>query len=109
MTTKAFIEFGPYRNYRPISTHNGTQYKYPWDKITKTGQDYGFFVGVKNKPKPPSTLKYRIWKIAPAERQGKKGYYVYVHSFTNGYKPEEEQNKHNGYVDYYSNSPTLIS
>lgn len=83
------IEFGPYQNFKPSKPVSLVKYKYPWDRITNPGQQYGFFVGVSKKPKPPATLKYRNWKILPAECNGQKGFYIYVVNFTNGYKPNE--------------------
>lgn len=91
MNTKATIVFGPYKDFKPTTSNVGIRYRYPWDKIKKAGQEYGFFVGVKKKPKPPSTLKYRNWKIVDGEYNGEKGYYIYIHNFNKGYKPEDEQ------------------
>ena len=85
--TNTFIQFGPYKDFKPTKPVSTVRYKYPWDKITKTGQEYGFFVGVDKKPKAPPTLKCRAWRIVPAEHNGQKGFYVYVHQFTNGFAP----------------------
>lgn len=85
MTT---IKFGHYKDFKPKKPVVKINYKYPWDKIIKSGQEYGFFVGIKKKPTPPASLKHRNWAILNAEFEGQRGYYIYIKSFTNGYTPE---------------------
>lgn len=86
--TNTTIKFGSYKEFKPQKPVSKIHYKYPWDRVVNTGQEYGFFVGVKKKPIPPTSLKYRNWAILPAEHEGEKGFYVYIKSFTNGYSPE---------------------
>ena len=83
-----YTEFGPYEKFK-VPQQKSYTYKYPWDKIVQSGQQYGFFVAVTKKPKPPVSLKFRAWGILPAQHEGQRGWYVYVKSFTNGFKPEE--------------------
>jgi hypothetical protein len=84
----ANIKFGSYDQFKVTDFGRKVNYRYPWDKVVATGRDYGFFVGCKDKPAPPKTLKNRKWEILPAMDEGERGWYVYLKNYTNGYKPE---------------------
>jgi len=92
MKTSTVIEFGPYSQYKPVKPPKTPRYRYPYLDIKQTGQDYGFFVGRKKRPEIPKTIKNRVWAVLPAEREGQKGYYIYVKNFTNGFNPFAENN-----------------
>tara|TARA_A100001391_G_scaffold143133_2_gene100906 strand:+ start:386 stop:718 length:333 start_codon:yes stop_codon:yes gene_type:complete len=64
-------------------------WKFPYHKITKAGEDYGFFVATKSQPSAPAILKNRTWGYKRAQYKGLNGWYVYVKQFTNGFIPED--------------------
>jgi hypothetical protein len=87
----AHIQFGPYKQFKPDPSTRQQKYKYPYEQVTQTGREFGFFVGVKKKPTIPKTLKNRVWRVIQAQHPDTKdkGWYVYVHQFTNGFDPNE--------------------
>ena len=64
-------------------------WKFPYHKIMKAGEDYGFFVATKTQPSAPAALKNRSWGYKRAQYNGLNGWYVYVKQFTNGFNPED--------------------
>ena len=64
-------------------------WKFPYHKIMKAGEEYGFFVATKSQPSAPAVLKNRQWGYKRAQYNGMNGYYVYVKQFTNNFNPED--------------------
>ena len=64
-------------------------WKFPYHKIIKAGEEYGFFVATKTQPAAPAVLKNRQWGYKRAQYNGLNGYYVYVKQFTNNFNPED--------------------
>ncbi len=64
-------------------------WKFPYHKITKAGEEFGFFVATKTCPAAPAALKNRQWGYKRAQYNGLNGYYVYVKQFTNNFNVEE--------------------
>jgi hypothetical protein len=64
-------------------------WKFPYHKIMKAGEDYGFFVETKAQPSAPTVLRNRSWGYKRAQYKGLNGWYVYVKQFTNGFNPED--------------------
>ena len=64
-------------------------WKFPYHRIMKAGEDYGFFVATKSQPSAPAILKNRQWGYKRTQYNGINGWYVYVKQFTNNFNPED--------------------
>ena len=90
------FEFGPYSKFKPEKPKPKNNYKYPYMDILESGQDHGFFVwGLKKKLTIPSSIKNTKYEIRDAVHPETKerGYYIYVHHFSNGEQERRKEEK----------------